>query len=251
MDVIIVGRGGGSAEDLWAFNDERLARSIRASLIPVISAVGHETDFSIADFVADLRAPTPSAAAEMVAAREDELADTVHDLTRDLLQAIRFQLMEKRTRVQAAAMSHGFYYVRDQLRDAAASVVEVRHKLETLMRRAAQRARRRVDGVSLRLQPIRLGKRIAAARTRFDVACAERDAAIAARLEDAGARLAISAASLDALSPLAVLSRGYALAEDEQGRLLRDAGEVSPGDKLHLRLARGALVARVEKTENA
>jgi exodeoxyribonuclease VII large subunit len=251
VDVIIVGRGGGSAEDLWAFNDERLARAIRASRIPVISAVGHETDFTIADFVADLRAPTPSAAAEMVAAREDELADAVHDLTRDLMQAIRFQMMEKRTRVQAAAMSHGFDDVRDQLREAATSVNEVRHRLETLMTRAAQRARRRVEGVSYRLQPIRLGARIAAARTRFDVACTERDAAIAARLEDAGARLAVCAASLDALSPLAVLRRGYALAQDDKGRLLLDAGEVSPGDKLHLRLARGALVARVEKTENA
>jgi exodeoxyribonuclease VII large subunit len=251
VDVIIVGRGGGSAEDLWAFNDERLARVIRASAIPVISAVGHETDFTIADFVADLRAPTPSAAAEMVAAREDELSDTVHDLTRDLVQALRFQMMEKRTRVQGAAMSHGFDDVRDQLRDAVTSVNEARHKLETLMTRAAQRARRRVDSVSQRLQPIRLAARIASARTRFDVACAERDAASAARLEDAGARLAVAAASLDALSPLAVLSRGYALAQDEEGRLLRDAGAVSPGDKLHLRLARGALLARVEKTENA
>lgn len=251
VDVIIVGRGGGSAEDLWAFNDERLARAIRASMIPVISAVGHETDFTIADLAADLRAPTPSAAAEMVAAREDELADAVHDLTRDLMQAIRFQMMEKRTRVQEAAMSHGFDDVREQLRDAVTSVNEVRHKLETLMTRSAHRARRRFDGVSLRLQPMRLAARIASARTRFDVACAERDAAIAARLEDAGARLAVAAASLDALSPLAVLQRGYALAQDESGRLLRDASALLPGDKLHLRLARGALLARVEKTENA
>jgi exodeoxyribonuclease VII large subunit len=250
VDVIIVGRGGGSAEDLWAFNDERLARAIRASAIPVISAVGHETDFTIADFAADLRAPTPSAAAEIVAAREDEMADLVHDLTRDLVQAVRFQMMSKRARVQEAAMSHGFDDVREHLRETVASVGRAGHRLEILMTRAAQRARRRIDAVSFRLQPARLGASVAAARTRFDVACAERDAAIRVRLEDARARLAIIVASLDALSPLAVLQRGYALAQDERGRLLRDAGAVRPGALVRLRLARGLLLARVEKTEN-
>lgn len=250
VDVIIVGRGGGSAEDLWAFNDERLARAIRASAIPVISAVGHETDFTIADFVADLRAPTPSAAAEIVAAREDEMADAVHDLTRDLVQAVRFQVMEKRARVQEAAMSQGFDDVRDRLRSAAAIVDGAAHRLETLMTRAAQSARRRADAVSYRLQPARLGSSVAAARARFKVACAERDAAVAALLEEARARLAVTMASLDALSPLAVLQRGYALAQDEEGRLLRDASAVEAGAAVHLRLARGALLARVEKTEN-
>lgn len=250
VDVIIVGRGGGSAEDLWAFNDEQLARTIRASVIPVISAVGHETDFTIADFAADLRAPTPSAAAEIVAAREDEMADAVHDMTRDLVQAVRFQMMSKRARVSEAAMSQGFDDVRTRLRDASAVVDEARHKLETLMMRAAGRARRRADAVGYRLQPARLGVALAAGRNRFDVACAERNAAIAARLEDARARLAVTAASLDALSPLSVLSRGYALATDEQSRLVLDAGAVKPGDRIHVRLARGALLTRVEKTEN-
>ncbi|HEX8492372.1 MAG TPA: exodeoxyribonuclease VII large subunit [Pyrinomonadaceae bacterium] len=250
VDVIIVGRGGGSAEDLWAFNDERLARAIRASAIPIISAVGHETDFTIADFAADLRAPTPSAAAEIVAAREDEMADAVHDLTRDLVQSIRFQLMEKRARVQDAAMSQGFDDVRDRLRSAVGIVDGATHRLETLITRAAQKARRRAESISYRLQPARLGSRVLAAQARFKVACAERDAAMVARLEDARARLAVTVASLDALSPLAVLQRGYALAQDEEGRLLRDASAVQAGAAIHLRLARGALLARVEKTEN-
>lgn len=251
VDVIIVGRGGGSAEDLWAFNDERLARAIRASAIPVISAVGHETDFTIADFAADLRAPTPSAAAEMVAAREDELADTVHDLTHDLVQSVRYLIIEKRARAQEAAMSHGFDDVRDQLRDAAANVNEFAHRLETSITRAAQKARRRAEAVSYRLQPARLGAGVAASRNRLDVACAERDAAIMLRLEDARSRLKIAVASLDALSPLAVLGRGYALARDARGNLLRDASAVEAGDQINLRLARGALIARVEQTENS
>lgn len=251
VDVIIVGRGGGSAEDLWAFNDERLARAIRASVIPVISAVGHETDFTIADFAADLRAPTPSAAAEMVAAREDELADAVHDLTRDLVQAVRFQIIENRARAQEAAMSQGFDDVRDQLRDAAANVNELAHRLETSITRAAQRARRRAEAVSYRLQPARLGANVAASRNRLDVSCTERDAAIMLRVEDARSRLKIAVASLDALSPLGVLGRGYALARDARGNLLRDARAVEAGDEISLRLARGALIARVEQTENS
>lgn len=250
VDVIIVGRGGGSAEDLWAFNDERVARAIRASLIPIISAVGHETDFTIADFASDLRAPTPSAAAEIVAAREDEMADAVHDLTRDLVQAARLQLMEKRALVQEAAMSHGFDDVRERLRDATGIVASAAHRLETLMTRNQERARRRADAVIYRLQPVQLGARLAAARNRFNVACAERDAAAHARLDDARARLAIAVASLDALSPLAVLQRGYALAQDTQGRLLIDASRISVGDALQIRLARGRLRCRVETTEN-
>ncbi|MBA2647750.1 MAG: exodeoxyribonuclease VII large subunit, partial [Pyrinomonadaceae bacterium] len=108
VDAIIVGRGGGSSEDLWAFNEEEGARAIRASMIPVISAVGHETDFTIADFAADLRAATPTAAAEIVAAREDEIAAYVDARARDLVRAMRFRLVNERTRVQEAAMSPSF-----------------------------------------------------------------------------------------------------------------------------------------------
>jgi exodeoxyribonuclease VII large subunit len=158
--------------------------------------------------------------------------------------------MEQRARAQEAAMSRGFDDVRTRLRDAATVVDEARHRLETLMGRAAQRARRRADSVSYRLQPAQLAARLAAARNRFDVARAERDAAVMMRLDDARARLAVSVASLDALSPLAVLQRGYALALDARGRLLLDARAVEPGDELHLRLARGRLRCRVEQTEN-
>jgi exodeoxyribonuclease VII large subunit len=250
VDVIIVGRGGGSAEDLWSFNDEKVARALRASFIPVISAVGHETDFTIADFAADVRAPTPSAAAELVAAREDEIAATVESLSRDLLRAVRFQLVDARMRVQDAAMSRGFDDARAALHQSRLRADDAAHKLETLAARATQDARRRADVLSRRLQPARVLARVAGARARFGVVKTARDAAIAARLDEEGARLAVAVASLDALSPLAVLKRGYALAEDERGLLLRDARQAKEGDALRVRLSEGVLHCRVEKTEN-
>jgi exodeoxyribonuclease VII large subunit len=250
IDVIIVGRGGGSAEDLWAFNDEVVARALRASRIPVISAVGHETDVTISDFAADLRAPTPSAAAELVAAREDEIAAYIEALTRDLLRSTRSHLLDARLRVQEAAMSSAFDEVRARLHESVVSVDDAAHRLETLMMRAAQRARRHTDAISCRLSPARLGARVSAAKIRFNVLVASRDAAATARLDDARARLAVTAASLDALSPLAVLKRGYAMAQDERGQLLRDAREVQAGDPVRLRLAEGVLRCRVEEVEN-
>jgi exodeoxyribonuclease VII large subunit len=249
IDVLIVGRGGGSAEDLWSFNEEVVARAIRSSGIPVISAVGHETDFTIADFAADYRAPTPSAAAELVAAREADLAEHLLGLTRDLERLTRYNIIDLRTRVQDAAMSRGFEEVRTRLRMTAQRTDEAAHRLETLAARLIQSARRRADDVILRLSPERLGNRVAEARARFGLLCAERNAAMDLRIQEARRRLAVSAASLDALSPLAVLQRGFALAQDESGRLIRDAGAVSVGDRVRLRLARGQLQCRVEETE--
>jgi len=249
IDVLIVGRGGGSAEDLWSFNEEVVARAIRSSGIPVISAVGHETDFTIADFAADYRAPTPSAAAELVAAREADLAEHLLGLTRDLERLTRYNIIDLRTRVQDAAMSRGFEEVRTRLRMTAQRTDEAAHRLETLAARLIQSARRRADDVILRLSPERLGNRVAEARAQFGLLCAERNAAMDLRIQEARRRLAVSAASLDALSPLAVLQRGFALAQDESGRLITDAAAVSVGDRVRLRLAHGQLQCRVEETE--
>jgi exodeoxyribonuclease VII large subunit len=250
IDAIIVGRGGGSAEDLWAFNEEGVARAIRASRIPIISAVGHETDVTIADFAADLRAATPSAAAELVAAREDELEAYVQTLTRDLVRALRTSFTDARLRVQEAAMSPRFDEVRERLHEARMSVDDSAHRLETLMLRRAQTARRRSDSVTRRLSPARLSGRVSAAAARFIVLRAEHNAAIGARLETSRARLARASAALDALSPLAVLGRGYALALDEEGKLLRAARDVQVGDAVRLRLAEGQVRCRVEEVEN-
>lgn len=250
VDVIIVGRGGGSIEDLWAFNEERVARAIRASIIPVISAVGHETDFTIADFAADLRAATPSAAAELVAEREDEIEGYIESCTRDLFQLMRYRIADERARVHAAAMSHGFDEVQRKLRLAKAETNEAAHKIETLIRRRMETARRRSDAVNCRLSPAELSARVARGHTRLAVLSAARNAAADDQLDDKRGRLAVAAASLDALSPLAVLTRGYALAQNEAGRALRDARDVEIGDAVSLRLARGVLRCRVEDTEN-
>src|SRR6266851_2429793 len=140
VDVLIVGRGGGSTEDLWAFNEEEVARAIRASVIPVISAVGHETDFSIADFAADLRAPTPSAAAELVAAHEEQLWAQLEGLNRNLARSIHFRLAADRSRVQQLAYSRGFDEVRGQLRTAMTAMDDAEHRLQTSIAAQVQSA---------------------------------------------------------------------------------------------------------------
>ena len=206
VDVLIVGRGGGSTEDLWAFNQEEVARAIRKSMIPVISAVGHETDFTIADFVADLRAPTPSAAAELVAKHEDELCSALDQLGRQLTRLMRYRVVDLRSRVQKQALSPAFDEVKSRLRDA---------------------------------------------RRRFDAASTSCNDAMEMTLQEARERLGLAAASLDALSPLAVLQRGYAIAQDATGNPLRDAATVSAGDEVTVRLAKGKLNTRVETVEES
>ncbi|HEX8071211.1 MAG TPA: exodeoxyribonuclease VII large subunit [Pyrinomonadaceae bacterium] len=249
VDALIVGRGGGSVEDLWAFNEEEVARAIRASEIPVISAVGHETDVTIADFAADVRAPTPSAAAELVAAREDEVAAEVATLTRGLLRAVKYRLLDERARVQACAMSAGFDEVRVRLRAHAARQAEAAHRLEQLIARAGARARRRFEQAARRLAPARVGAQAAAARARLVATRAALQANMAARTDEARARLEVAVAQLAALSPLDVLARGYALATDERGRPLRTSRAVARGARVRVRLAEGALGCRVEEVE--
>ena len=251
VDAIIVGRGGGSSEDLWAFNEEEVARAIRASMIPVISAVGHETDFTIADFAADLRAATPTAAAELVAAREDEIAAYVDARARDLVRAMRFRLVNERTRVQEAAMSPGFDEVQRTLRVTRERADDATRRMEKVITRTAERSRRRLDAAMCRLSPARTAARAAEARMRLAVMRASLKTAALSQLDEARARAAVAAASLGALSPLAVLNRGYALAEDENKRLLRSVRDVRTGATVRLRLADGRMRCRVEEVEGS
>jgi exodeoxyribonuclease VII large subunit len=249
IDVLIVGRGGGSTEDLWAFNTEEVARAISGSAIPVISAVGHETDYTIADFVADLRAPTPSAAAELVAAREDQLCTTLAQAGQSLAQLMRYKIVNARSRVQEQALSRAFDEVRGRLRQAGAETSSARRQLEILTSQALRGARLRSDALSRSLAPAQLRARFAEAQVRFSSAYTGCNIAIEKRMEEAKGRLGMAAASLDALSPLAVLQRGYAIAQSEDGRLLRDAKVLSIGDSVRVRLASGGFGATVNDIE--
>ena len=249
VDVLIVGRGGGSTEDLWAFNLEEVARAIRASAIPVISAVGHETDFTIADFVADKRAPTPSAAAELVAAREDQICSAIAQMGQNLTRLMRYKLVNARSRVQEQALSRAFDEVRSRLRNANNSTSAAQHRLQIEANRTLRAARDRADSLNRSLAPAQLRARLAEARVRYESAYSSCNSAIEKTLEDGAQRLGLAAASLDALSPLGVLQRGYAIAQRPDGRLLRDAATLSIGDSVHVRLAKGQLTANVTDVE--
>jgi exodeoxyribonuclease VII large subunit len=249
VDVLIVGRGGGSTEDLWAFNQEEVARAIRKSEIPVISAVGHETDFTIADFVADVRAATPSAAAEIVAAREDQICAALDHLGRQLARLTRFKIVDARARVQEQVLSQAFDEVKTRLHDARVGTNRATHELQLLLTQAVRQAQTRANNLQQRLTPARLQTRATSARGRVGTATAACNAAIEWNLQQARERLGLAAASLDALSPLAVLQRGYAIVQDSTGALVRDSSAVSVGDEVQVRLTRGRFTARVENVE--
>jgi exodeoxyribonuclease VII large subunit len=249
VDVLIVGRGGGSSEDLWAFNEEEVARAIRNSTVPVISAVGHETDFTIADFVADLRAATPSAAAEMVAAQEDLICASLEQAKKQLVRLMNFSIVNARTRVQEKAMSRVFAEVQSRFRDARIASNTASHKLQMVLSRSMHQAHARRDALSNKLSITELQTRFKSAQRRFDAATTAQRGALESRLQRAHRRLGLAAASLDALSPLAVLHRGYAIALADDGRLIRDAEAVSIGDAVQVRLAKGKLKTRVEEAE--
>jgi len=250
IDVMIIGRGGGSIEDLWAFNEEALARAIRASIIPIISAVGHETDFTIADFVADLRAPSPSAAAEIVAAHETQLCSQLERLTANLARSIRFKIADVRTHVQDLALSPAFDAVASRLHDALSKKANAEHRLQTAMAMLLQSAHRRLGRTASSLSPVQLRAQANARRERLSSVSKACEASMASRLEMGRQRLGMAAAALGAMSPLRVLERGYAIAQDAHGAIVREAAAMSIGDALRVRLWKGELDCRVSETKN-
>ncbi|MDQ4120119.1 MAG: exodeoxyribonuclease VII large subunit [Acidobacteriota bacterium] len=245
IDVLIVGRGGGSTEDLWAFNDERVARAIRSSLIPVISAVGHEVDFTIADFVADFRAPTPSAAAEIVAAQESQIAAFLIEREADLRQAIEYKILESRSRLQELRDARIFAEIPARVRERRQAVETNLLRLETLFLDKTRQNQRRFDFLNAKLTPAILKTNAVRAESSLCALEQKLNAAIQAKIADSSENFRLAASTLDALSPLAVLGRGFALAQKETGEILRDAAQIKTGENVQLKLARGSLKCRV------
>ena len=315
-EVLIVGRGGGSIEDLWAFNEEPVARAIAACRIPVVSAVGHETDFTIADFVADLRAPTPSAAAELVVPEAQALRRRFLDEAKRAERAVRLRLQQLKTRVLESGIERAARILADRIGAAGLTLDANTDRLNATLlerirrvRERLERARRRLESPDLPVRLARLSERRNVAlqrlgpavrdcldrtRTRIDsldgrlnefqqerirsagqrlqkavrrlenqnlqlrlarqserrrVADQRLGPAMRLRLDQARTRVEVLDGRLAALSPLAILDRGYAIVQTSAGLAVRDAGEVAKGDLVGVRLHRGGLKARVEKVE--
>ena len=257
VDLILIARGGGSLEDLAGFNDEALARVIAASRLPVVSAIGHEIDHTIADFVADLRAPTPSAAAELITAAQHRIEERVHGLERRVLRASEFHLLRARQRLQRLSAGHVLARLRDQVSQRHQRIDELHQRLaHALFSQHTRRLRQRTATLAaleerLRRHDPTLRLAIAARRLGASSLALRRlgQSSIGARrssLERATVRL-------QALSPLAVLNRGYALVYQEHAAetatLLRSAGEASPGAVIRARLGRGSLRAQITEIQ--
>ena len=226
-DVILVARGGGSIEDLWTFNEEAVARAIAASAVPVVSAIGHETDFTICDFVADLRAPTPSAAAELVVSTKESLLDQNAAARARLVQSMRYRILTA---------------LRDLNRKGS-------ERASTLIHRTITRRAQRLDDLDARLQQTDLRLRFARLRRHQEALSARLARQMQTLLWQARRRQESVHLHLTQVSPLAILARGYSIVRDPSGRVLRSAEETQPGQQLSIRLARGEIDAIVSGTK--
>jgi exodeoxyribonuclease VII large subunit len=272
VDVIVVARGGGSFEDLFAFNDEALARTIAAAHVPVISAVGHETDFTICDFVADLRAPTPSAAAELVIGSKQELAEKLASLRRRMAQAVNYKLLRAHSALSPLAQHAVFARMQD-------SIARRQQRVDDLVFRMAQSQSQRLKNLSRRLEDVeahlrrhdprvRLGvmrrqldgqtaalhssvmRRLVGRRNELDVLTAALGRASETILLRRRAHWERLHSSLEALSPKAILARGYALVFDDEGRLVKQAAQLKPGSRVRAQLGRGEFTAKVDQVKD-
>jgi exodeoxyribonuclease VII large subunit len=242
VDVLIVGRGGGSIEDLWCFNDERVARAIVGSRIPVISAVGHEVDFTIADFVADLRAPTPSAAAELVVRNIAEVIEKINSHKARLWQSYRRKMVEVTERFRS--LCKRLVSPARRLEDLQMRNDEIVQRLENAMFRYIDDRRRHVH---LTLQKLGTPREtIMQLLKRVELAALEMRSIWSKTFEAASSRIIKNMAKLDALSPLRVVERGYSIVESNK-KIIKSAKDLSTGDLVNIRFAKGSVEARVEK----
>jgi exodeoxyribonuclease VII large subunit len=249
VDVLIVGRGGGSMEDLWAFNEEIVARAIADSEIPVISGVGHETDFTIADFVADVRASTPSAAAELVVQTRREFDKHIADLRETLAATIRYRMLELSRRVHELAGRRGFRRPLDLLRQQRQRADDMTSRLALGLRARLELSRKRYTALHLRIATFDFRVKISQFRLRLERRAADLGVRIERLLRAKRDRAEKFLLQLNERSPLKVLERGYAIATDAAGHVLRSTDQVALGDSVTLQLLRGRLVTDVRRKE--
>jgi len=248
VDVIVIARGGGSLEDLSAFNDEGLARVIAASELPLISAVGHETDFTIADFVADLRAATPSAAAELVISARQHLEEQIGALSRRLEHGIRYRLMLKRQGFQELGEHRAVMRVTDAIRRREQRLDDWSGRLLASETQLLRGYRRRLDLAAVRVRHHDLRRLFQGMQRSLQTILSQLPRAMRSALFTRRARWEQLSGRFDTLSPLKILDRGYAVVFDRAGKPIIDSAQVAAGDELKVRLARGELDARVLKT---
>lgn len=247
VDAIVLARGGGSLEDLAAFNSERVARGIACSRLPVVSAVGHETDFTIADFVADLRAPTPSAAAELVTEAQHKIAEHLVTQLHRLDRAARFQLLQAQQHLSRISLSRAETRMTAILHGYAQRLDDLVFRAEIAQRAQVRRQSERVADMSAAVLRHDPRQQLAHAGAHLKDFHGRMNRSMERTIESSRARLHGLDARLHALSPLAVLDRGYALVLAEDGSLLRSAAQVAPGDRIITRVADGAFTSRVEE----
>src|SRR5580704_6755173 len=248
-DVLILARGGGSMEDLWVFNEEPLARAIAASEIPVISGVGHETDFTIAAFVADVRASTPSAAAELVVQTRRELDKRIADLRDTLASLVPYRLLDLSKRVHELSARRGFRRPLDLLRQQRQRADEMTSRLALGLRARLEQSRKRFTALHLRIAAFDFRMKISAFRLHRDRLTTDLGVRAERLLRNKRERLERLTLQLQERSPLKVLERGYAIATDGASNLLRDAAQVNIGDAVAIRLHRGRLISEVKRKE--
>jgi exodeoxyribonuclease VII large subunit len=244
FDALILARGGGSLEDLWCFNEETVARAVAACQTPIVSAVGHETDVSISDFVADVRAPTPSAAAELLAPHSAGLQQRLDDLRRRLLLRLQQRLQHDRLHLQQ--LTQRLRHPRERLQQQAQRVDDLEQRLLRAIDRRLSISRERLARLDTHLAAQHPGRALALLRQRLDHLEVRLPRAMQLGLQQRRQQLQGLAQTLQVVSPLATLGRGYSILLDERGQAIHSAAQTTPGQRLHARLGEGQLELRVE-----